>query len=241
MKIAPFPGTLEKSPVPSGRGLGGTVLKYFLTDEQQAWLCKWFPELGNSKLMKVSGMKFSTLHRFANSLGLTKSKKGLKRIRKKGAARAKRTCEKNGYYASIRGKQPSDACVQASRKMWQEISEGKREHPFQVMKRTDKRKYRKWIENKRKERTELIRRERQRMLYGLDRKTKLKIVVMNKYTRKQVAHRYNALRRGYFVMDDCSEEGGERYNIYYDGETRRGEIFEQNLMEDGFVVKEWKE
>ena len=36
------------------------------------------------------------------------------------------------------------------------------------------------------------------------------------YTKRQTSHRYNALKRGYIIMEDCSEQGGERYNIYYD-------------------------
>jgi hypothetical protein len=42
-------------------------------------------------------------------------------------------------------------------------------------------------------------------------------------------------------MTDCSEQGGERYNIYYDKDTERAEIFERNLIADGFHIKEWKE
>jgi hypothetical protein len=40
-------------------------------------------------------------------------------------------------------------------------------------------------------------------------------------------------------MEDCSEQGGERYNIYYDNETERAPIFERNLQKDGFHIKEW--
>jgi hypothetical protein len=68
----------------------------------------------------------------------------------------------------------------------------------------------------------------------MERKTRLKCIVMCKYTRRQTAHRYNALKRGYIVMEDCTEQGGERYNIYYDNETERAPIFEKNLLKDGF-------
>ena len=75
------------------------------------------------------------------------------------------------------------------------------------------------------------------MKYGLERKTRLRCIVMCKYTRSQTCHRYNALRRGYYVMEDCSEQGGERYNIYYDEQTVRSEKFEKNLLKDGFSIK----
>ena len=117
----------------------------------------------------------------------------------------------------------------------------KREHPAIIMKRENPRKYRKWMENRSKERKETIRKEMRRVLYGMERKTRLKCIVMCKYTRRQVSHRYNALKRGYIIMDDCSEQGGERYNIYYDNETQRSSIFEKNLLKDGFQLKQWSE
>ena len=39
-------------------------------------------------------------------------------------------------------------------------------------------------------------------------------------------------------MEDCSESGGERYNIYYDNQTHRSEKFENNLISDGFNVRQ---
>ena len=235
MKIDPFPGTLTKQP------LRHNSMGYMLTDEQRAWLCKWFPEEENSRLMAASGMSHSTLHRFAREFGLTKSPKGMKRIKRRQAAHNKRVCEKNGYYDSLRGRQPSEACRKGVAKMWQDIRDGKREHPARIMRRENPRKYRKWMERRSQERKEVIRKERRRMLYGMERKTRLKCIVLCKYTKRQVNHRYNALKRGYIVMEDCSEQSGERYNIYYDGNTQRSPVFEQNLIKDGFHVKEWNE
>ena len=191
--------------------------------------------------MKASGMSHSTLHRFARELHLTKSKAGMKRISRRQARHNKRVCERNGYYDSLRGHQPSLACREGSARMWQEIREGKREHPARIMRRTNPRRYRQWMQNKSQARKEVIRKEKLRVKYGLERKTRLRCIVMVKYTRSQVCRRYNALRRGYIVMQDCSDEGGERYNIYYDSHTRRSEAFEQNLIGDGFHVLQLNE
>ena len=134
MKIDPFPGVLTAQfvdrPFTTKLGKAGCqrVKAWVLTDEQRAWLCKWFPEEENSRLMKASGMSHSTLHRFASEFGLTKSPKGWKRIKKRQAAHIKRVCEKNGYYDSLRGRQPSEACRKATAQMWQDIRDGKREH-----------------------------------------------------------------------------------------------------------------
>ena len=42
-------------------------------------------------------------------------------------------------------------------------------------------------------------------------------------------------------MEDCSVQGGESYNIYYDNETERAPIFEKNLLKDGFRIKQLKD
>ena len=113
MKIEPFPGALTKQKK-------GYAYAYVLTAEQREWLCKWFPEEENSRLMKASGMSHSTLHRFARELHLTKSKAGMKRIKRRQARQIKRVCERNGYYDSLRGHQPSLACREGSARMWRQ-------------------------------------------------------------------------------------------------------------------------
>lgn len=123
--------------------------------------------------------------------------------------------------------------------MWQDIREGKREHPTRIMAREHPRRYREWIKRKSEERKATIRKEKIRMRWGLPRKTNIKVVVMQPYTRSQIAHRYNAMRRGYILADDCSEGSGHRYTIYYDNTTTRNEAFERNCINDGFRFKEW--
>ena len=99
-----FPGTITRMP-PHG--------KIVLSEEQEAWFRKWFPEVENSRLMKASGLTHDSLHRLARARGLKKSKKGLAGIKKRQAAHIKKVCEKNGYYASMRGKAPCKACRDA--------------------------------------------------------------------------------------------------------------------------------
>lgn len=245
MKIEAFPGKLTKQMVDrpfitkTGKTGCQRVMAWVLTAEQKAWLCKWFPEEENSRLMAASGLKWSALHRFAREFGLVKSAAGIKRIKKRQAAHIKRLCTQNGYYDSLRGRQPSEACRKAGLQMWQDIRDGKREHPFAVLRRTNPRKYRKWQERKSRERKEACRMERNRMVYMIGRKTKINVMV-HPFSRRQVAHRYNALKRGYFVMEDCSEQSGERYNIYFDEDTQRAPLFEKNLVADGFKVKQWQ-
>ena len=170
MKIDPFPGvlTLQFVDRPFTTKLGKAVCQrvkaWVLTDEQREWLCKWYPEEENSRLMAASGMSHSTLHRFARQLGLTKSPKGMKRIKRRQAQHIKRVCEKNGYYDSLRGRQPSEATRKGTAQMWQDIREGKREHPARIMRRENPRKYRQWMQHMSDERRNTIRKEQRRML-----------------------------------------------------------------------------
>lgn len=244
-KIDPFPGTLtvktcdRRYQTKTGKIACQRSRALEMNDTQREWLCRWFPEVENSILASMMGISQTTLHRFARDLKLTKSEKGLRGIKKRQAAHIKKVCEKNGWYDSMRGRMPSEACRKASAKMWDEIHEGKRDHPFKIMRRKNPRKYQKCMQRKSEQRKETIRREMQRVVYGLERKTRLKCIVMYKFTISQLNHRSNALKRGYIIMQDCSEQSGERYNIYYDELTERSALFEKNLIADGFTLKEW--
>jgi hypothetical protein len=81
----------------------------------------------------------------------------------------------------------------------------------------------------------MISKEKRRIIYGLERKTKLKVVVLNPYTRSQLHHRCNALKRGYLLDMNCSEGQPGRYVIYFDDKTERSELFERNCIADGFT------
>lgn len=227
MKIEPFPGKLRKRPI-------------VLTRKQVAWLRKWYPEEENKLIVEASGLSLRTLYRLARKLGLNKSSEGLQRIRERSTERLKRSCEENGYYDSLRGRPVSEACLRGVAKMWQDIRDGKREHPLKVIRQQSPEKYSQLSRLRSESRKELIRREQLRVKYGLSRKTALRNVVEVAYTTRQVLHRCNAVKRGYIVMEDCSERGGERYNIYYDAQTKRAPVFEKNLIKDGFCVKPWK-
>lgn len=229
--MEPFPGPLVKE----------NNYKWMITQEQIDWLCKYFPEVENRILMKKSGMKPTLLHNLAREHGLIKSESCMKAIWKKVARKVKKTCERNGYYASKRGKAPSEACIKANREYHREIREGKREHPYITMKKKSPVKYKKMLQHESTLRKEMIRKETLRAVYGLERKTRLRNIVMCKYRKSQNHHRYSARKRGYIIPSDYSEEGNTRYVIYYDDSTNRSEIFERNLINDGFKVLSYYE
>jgi len=228
--MEPFPGENIK------RRAGGRGSKVSLTAEQEEWLCRWYPTIENSRLMDASGLSHSTLHRLAREKGLTKSEEGMRGIKRRQTTALMRTCRKNGYYKSLKGKAPSEACVDGYRKY---LKSERYKHPMIIMKEKNPRKYKATVKRRREERKELIRKEKLRLLYGMPKKTNLpdSLFVMAPYTRSQTSHRYNALKRGYFLSEDKSEKGGERYIIFYDDNTRRSALFEKNCIADGFTFR----
>ena len=224
--MKPFPGEVEMTK--------GKVHHRVLNDEQREWLCHWFPITENNRLAKAMGISGTKLHDFARELGLTKSEAGLKAIRKRRDKAAARTNERNGCYDRKRGHPPSEATLQGNRRRWEETRQGLRDCPIITLKKHSPKKYQAAIEKKRYERKESIRKEKLRLMYGLERRTKIKVVVLVPYKRSQLHHRHSALRRGYLLDEDCSEGSPGRYTIYYDDKTERSARFESNCIADGF-------
>lgn len=87
----------------------------------------------------------------------------------------------------------------------------------------------------------IVESERRRDRWGLPRRTSLHLP-FKKYSASQIARRYKAVHKyNYILADDCSDEGGHRYCIYYDENTNRNEHFEYNSRRAGFEIKRWTE
>lgn len=227
--MKPFPGTVEMT--------NGKVHRRVLNDEQREWLCRWFPVTENCRLSKSMGISLYKLHDFARKLGLTKSEAGMKAIKRRRTKAMAKTNERNGCYDRKRGHPPSEATLEGNHRRWQEYRAGLRDDPYTTLRKHQPKKYQATIEKKRQERKESIRKEKMRIIYGLERKTRLKTVVIKPYTRSQIHHRYNALKRGYLLDEDCREGQPGRYVIYYDDETIRNAKFEANCIADGFTFE----
>lgn len=202
--------------------------KYRLTPEQEKEFIRLYPITMNPDLMGIFGISFSTLQRFKRQYGL---KKDMKIIKHKQAMMIKRLCEKNGYYDSMRGKQLSPQCRAAA-----DALRATGFHPLKYLKETNPRRYKAVQKRRSVRRTEQMKQERRRADMGLSPRTNLHLPQF-KFTKRQVNHRYNALSRGY-TLGDMRERFGERYTIYYDKDTDRSALFEKNLINDGFTIKE---
>lgn len=213
----------------------GKVHRLVLNDEQLKWLRRWFPVTENCRLAKAMKISLFKLHDFARENGLTKSKAGIKAIKRRQTKAMVKTNNRNGCYDRKRGHPVSEATRVGNRKRWEEYHQGLRESTYETLLRRDPKKYKAVSEMRSQNRRKLIAKEKQRIIYGLKRKTKIKVVVMKPYTRSQSHHRYSALKRGYLLDEDCREGQPGRYVIYYDDETQRSDKFEQNCIKDGFT------
>ena len=214
----------------------GKVHRRVLNDEQRAWLCQWFPTIENKRLAKAMGISLYKLHCFARELHLTKSEEGWRAIKRRQTKAMAKANHKNGCYDRKRGHAPSEATLEGNRRRWEKVRAGLEELPQDIAKRKHPKRWQASLKKRSDDRKDMIRKEKRRIVYGMERKTSLKVVV-KPYTGSQTSHRYNALKRGYLLDMDCSEGQPGRYVIYYDDKTERSAKFEANCIKDGFTFK----
>ena len=205
------------------------VKTYYLTPELERHFRRLFPVTMNRDMMRLFGISHTTMERFKRGIGLSKN---MRTIRHKHAQQVKRICEENGYYDSLRGKQPSEACQEATRQL-----RASGFHPMKVLKKKNPRKYRRLLEKRSEARKELMRKERLRVDWGLTKQTNLHIPY-DPYGRKRMTFRNTCKRVGYIPGN--AHDSAERWTIYYDQNTRRGVTRERNGERLGFKFEDKK-
>ena len=89
------------------------------------------------------------------------------------------------------------------------------------------------MQKKSEQRKELWRKERMRMLYGLERRTKLRLP-LDSLTHAASACKYMMIRKcNYFADPD-----GDSHIICYDSQTRRSEKRAATAIRHGFTIVE---
>lgn len=199
--------------------------QYYLEGELKERFCKLFPKNSNRRMMTWFGISFSTLQRFRRELGLQKD---MRAIRKQLAKDIKKTCEKNGYYDSLRGHAPSEACQEAARKKWADGF-----HPIKQLKANNPRKYKRLMRKKSEQRKELWRKEQLRAFYGLERKTNLRIP-SSPLSHSASAHKHAMIKCCNYFADPL----GDPHIICYDSETQRSAKREATAAKHGLKVVE---
>lgn len=226
-----YPGTktptkptgVAKWQVPKRRNEHGQPA-YVLEGELRELFVKNFPIHSNRRIMQWFGLSHSTTQRFARGLGL---KKDMARIRKELVRDIKRTCEKNGYYASLRGKSLPENALMGLRKLYEggfsAISRLKEKSPA---------KYKRFCEKVSESHKEMWRKERLREEYGLERKTKLNIP-FHPMTHRQSSQKHLMIKKyNYFADPD------DRHAVCYDSQTRRSERSERTAIRHGLRIVE---
>ena len=219
------PTTEAKWQVPMRPNPTSGMKEYYLEGELKERFCKLFPKNSNRCMMTWFGIGFSTLQRFKREFGLEKD---MKSIIRQQAKDTKRICEKNGYYASIRGKTPSEACMEAARQL-----RAAGFHPIKQLKANNPRKYKRLMQKKSEQRKELWRKERLRAFYGLDRQTNLHI------PSSPLSHRAAAQKHA--MIKFCNyfpDPDGDPHIICYDSETQRSARREATAAKHGLKVVE---
>ena len=177
------------------------VSAYYLEGELKERFCKLFPKNSNRRMMAWFGLSFSTLQRFKREFGLEKD---MKSIIRQQAKDTKRICEKNGYYASLRGKKPSEACFDGARKLFASGF-----HPMKQLKATNPRRYKQLLRKRSEQRKELYLKEQLRAFYGLERQTNLRIPT-NPMSRRATAQKYAMIKCcNYFPDPDGDPHSGQ--------------------------------
>ena len=201
------------------------VSAYYLEGELKERFCKLFPKNTNRRMMAWFGLSFSTLQRFKREFGLEKD---MKSIIRQQAKDTKKICERNGYYASLRGKKPSEACFDGARKLFASGF-----HPMKQLKANNPRKYKRLMQKKSEQRKELWRKERLRAFYGLDRQTSLHIP-SSPLSHRASAHKHAMIKCCNYFDDPL----GDPHVICYDSDTQRSAQREATAAKHGLKVVE---
>lgn len=197
-------------------------MEYYLEGELKEKFCEMFPKHSNRRIMLWFGLSHTTVRRFKQELGLEKD---MKAIRKELAKDVKKICEKNGYYDSIRGKPVSEVCNAALKK---KRAEGY--HPITQLKATNPRKFKRWKQKMSENRKKLFEKERRRVKWGLEQKTKLKISFC-KLSHSAAMQKFAMIHRNnYFAHPEHTSW------ICYDSETRRSSRSEATAEKHGLRV-----
>ena len=219
------PTTPAKWQVPMRPNPTSGMKEYYLEGELKERFCKLFPKNSNRRMMAWFGISFSTLQRFKRECGIEKD---MKSIRKQQAKDVKKICERNGYYASLRGKKPSEAAIEATRRL-----RASGFTPINQLKANNPRKYKRLMRKRSEQHKELFRKERLRAFYGLERKTHLRIP-SNPMSRKAIAHKYAMIK----VCNYFADPLGDPHIICYDSDTQRSARREATAAKHGLKVVE---
>lgn len=192
----------------------GKTVKIVLTPRQERCLTNHFKHTKNSECAERLGISLRSVVRFARKLGLAKSRQFMVKCQRETAEAAKISHLRNGTYppkgfripkSEIGQFKPGVSCRQ------------------RIGAKRDAERLRKSVESRRA----TIKRERARITWGFEQRTKLKLVG----NPKKRQYRYELRKRGYQVARGASE-------AYITSDTKRSSEVEKNARKYGIRVVE---
>lgn len=178
-----------------------------LTEKKQKWIITHFKNTKNDEIMRKFGISHSALHRFAREHGLKKTKQFQKKCQAATTEAARLANKRNNW-------PPKGYVIPKS-------EEHRYKSGITPEKRLGNKRNRERIRKSAESRKKTYAAEKRRVLFGLEQRTKLKVVVSPK---AKISCRYNLKRHGYIVTRGARE-------VFYDTNTNRSSILEKNAIE----------
>lgn len=212
-----------KWPIPMIRDERTGHMRHCLDGALKDKFIELYPTHSNPQLMKLFGISHSTLQRLKKKLGLKKNNVLFKKMARKRV----KVMKENGYFESMKGKPLCDKAIE-------KVKEMRRNGfcPIKYIKENNPKRYKAICEKISKTKTELYRKEAIRAIYGLERKTKIRISI-NPLTKKASSSKYYLIKkRNYFAVEDDS------WVVCYDSNTRRSERLEATAIKNGLKIEQ---
>lgn len=187
-----------------------------LSEREMNWLTKHFKHTKNDEIQVKLNITYSTLHRYARELGLTKSKAFMKATQEYAQKRAAESHEINGTYPPKGYQIPKSNRFKKGEGVWVHFNK------------------RQWKEHVAKCRAGLIAtraREKRRVLYGFEQETNLRVV---QAPRPKTSLKCNMRKKYGYIVQRCKDV------IYYDNNTTRKPEIEKKAIGFGFEIRAYE-
>lgn len=182
----------------------GKTTRIELTPGQERWLVAHFKHTTNQEIVERLGISESTMHRIARGLGLAKSRQHMRKTQMNAAAKAKASHLRNGTYP------PKGYIIPRS-------EEFRFKKGVSNIQRLGKAGERRRVEKSAESRRKTFREEEARALFGVPRKTRLRVV---REPKGKTELRWYLKSRGY-ILDE------RELIAYWTEDTRRAKILEK--------------
>lgn len=197
-----------------------------LTEREGQWIVRHYHNTRNGDIMTKYGIGESQLIRVRRKYGLKKTDRFMRKMQREAV--------EHGVVA-FREHGESERAAERARQQW---AERKRTGDYGNVgfkkgesnkDRVSPRRYRQMVEKARQKRNETIRKDRIRIHFGLEPKTKLVKHWDGKRDWHQIHYRYKFRVFGYYVESGCND-------IYYFPDTVRHPIMERNAQKWGIRI-----